>query len=327
VQNPAPSRAGSRAAATNEVTPVKKCVFVHTNHRQWIGALVSAYSLRRNSAHTDAFDVQFIHTKDHPFLWQKEGQKFLRGGTGRVWHMEDLQSFTPLRFMPPQLMGYGGRAVVIDPDVFAVGDVFELLSRDMEGKAVMARRRSERADRELDVATSVMLLDCAKLRHWDCPADFDALFRFERDYRDWISLQYEPRDNIGFFEPEWNDFDRLTERTKLLHNTKRKTQPWKTGLPVDYTPADKFKELPPLALLMKLRAKIFGEYGLLGRYAAHPDSSQERFFFGLLRECLDKGIVDEALLRDEMKRNHVRHDALKVIERTPPLASPQHAAV
>ena len=148
---------------------MKKCVFIHTNHRQWIGAVVSAYSLRRNSAHADDFEVEFIHTKDHPFLWEKEGQEFLRGGTSRVWHMEDLQSFTPLRFMPPQLMGYEGRAIVIDPDVFAVGDVYELLTRDMEGKGVMGRRRSQRDDRELDVATSVMLMDCAKLGHWDCP--------------------------------------------------------------------------------------------------------------------------------------------------------------
>ncbi|HEX5078467.1 MAG TPA: hypothetical protein VFV80_04900 [Geminicoccaceae bacterium] len=306
---------------------MNKRVFIHTNHRQWIGALVSAYSMRRNSAHADEFEIDFIHTKDHPFLWAKEGQEFLRGGVSRVWRMEDLQSFTPLRFMPPQLMGYEGRAIVVDPDVFAVGDVWELLTRDMEGKGVMGRRRSARGDRQLDVATSVMLMDCARLEHWDCAADFDALFRFERDYKVWMSLQYESPDNIGFFGPEWNDFDHLSERTKLLHNTKRKTQPWKTGLPVDYTPADKFKEYPPLAYAMKLRARIFGEYGLLGRYAAHPDSSQERLFFGLLRECLDQGIIEEGLLREEMKRNHVRHDALKVIERTPPLAGPQHAAV
>ena len=62
--------------------------------------------------------------------------------------MEDLQSFTPLRFMPPQLMGYEGRAIVVDPDVFAVGDVHELLTRDMEGKAVMGRRRSHRDDKD-----------------------------------------------------------------------------------------------------------------------------------------------------------------------------------
>jgi hypothetical protein len=306
---------------------VNKRVFIHTNHRQWIGALVSAYSMRRNSAHADDFEVEFIHTKDYPFLWEKEGQEFLRGGVKRVWQMEDLQSFTPLRFMPPQLMGYEGRAIVVDPDVFAVGDIWELLTRDMEGKGVMGRRRSDRDDKEFEVATSVMLMDCAKLKHWDAPAAFDELFQYKRDYKDWMGLRCEPRENIGFFGPEWNDFDHLSERTRLLHNTKRKTQPWKSGLPVDYTPADKFKEYPPLAYLMKLRARIFGQYGLLGRYAKHPDSRQEQFFFGLLRECLDQGIVDEQLLREEMQQNHVRHDALKVIERTPPLASSEHAAV
>ena len=49
-------------------------------------------------------------------------------GVKRNWRNDDLQSFTPLRFMPPELMGYQGRAVVVDPDVFAVGDVFELLT-------------------------------------------------------------------------------------------------------------------------------------------------------------------------------------------------------
>ena len=59
----------------------------------------------------------------------------------------------------------------------------------------------------------------------------------------------------------------------------------------------------------------------LGRYKRHPDANQDRFFFGLLRECLDQGIVSEEMLREEMARNHVRHDALEVIERTPPLAA------
>ena len=34
-----------------------------------------------------------------------------------------------------------GRAAVIDPDIFAVGDVWELLSRDMGGKAILCRYR------------------------------------------------------------------------------------------------------------------------------------------------------------------------------------------
>jgi hypothetical protein len=102
-----------------------------------VGALVSQYSLTRNSRNRDAFDVRIIDTKDQPFLQAREGEYYLRDGVQRQWLMEDLQSFTPLRFMPPELMGYSGRAVVIDPDVFAVGDVNELLTRDMDGKSLM----------------------------------------------------------------------------------------------------------------------------------------------------------------------------------------------
>jgi hypothetical protein len=296
-----------------------KCVFIHTNERQWLGALVAEYSFRRNSRHADKFDVRFIHTRDYPYLRAKEGQSFLRGGTSRVWHMGDLQSFTPLRFQPPKLMNYSGRAVVTDPDVFAVGDVYELLDRDMGTAAVMGRHRSAKAEKQQQVATSVMLLDCAKLKHWDAERDFEQLFRSEKDYKEWIVLGYEDPATVGYLEDYWNDFDHLDANTRLIHNTKRKTQPWKTGLPVDYTPADKFKDKPLLASLNRLRAKLFGEYGLLGRYQEHPDKRQEQFFFGLLQECLESGHVSEELVRDEISKNHVRHDAFEVLERTPRL--------
>ena len=296
-----------------------KCVFIHTNERQWLGALVSQYSLRRNSAHSEKFDIQFIHTRDYPFLAEREGQSFLRGGTSRVWRMDDLQSFTPLRFMPPKLMGGQGRAVVIDPDVFAIGDIYELLSRDMGDAAVMGRHRSEKDIKSYQVATSVMLLDCARLQHWDCEADFGRLFDNERDYKQWMVLAYEDPATLGYLEPLWNDFDHLDGNTRLLHNTKRRTQPWKTGLKVDYTPADKFKNKPVLASMNRLRARVFGEYGLLGKYASHPDIKQEQIFFGLLKECLHSGHVNESLVREEIAKNHVRHDAFEVLERTPAL--------
>ena len=113
----------------------QKKIFIQTNDQQWLGALVSAYSLKRNSKNPDAFDVEILHVRDFPFLAAKEGQEFLRGGATRIWRMDDLQSFTPLRFLPPALMGHKGRAVVIDPDIFAVGDIDELLSRDMKDAA------------------------------------------------------------------------------------------------------------------------------------------------------------------------------------------------
>ena len=103
-------------------------VFIHTNRKQMLGAKVAEYALRRNSANTDKFNVHIVCTDDYPWLLEHEGQEYLRDGAQRVWLNNDLQSFTPLRFTPPELMGYQGRAVVIDPDIFAVSDVEFLLS-------------------------------------------------------------------------------------------------------------------------------------------------------------------------------------------------------
>jgi hypothetical protein len=299
----------------------KPTVFIHTNHKQWLGAVVSKYSFERNSKHADEFEVKFIHTRDYPFMHRREGELYLRDGDKRAWLNDDLQSFTPLRFMPPELMGYKGRAVVVDPDVFAVGDVWDLLTRDMGGAAIMCRPKSGSKGKRGCMASSVMLLDCAKLGHWKVEEQFNAMFDFTRDYMDWVCLKLDQPESIAFFEEYWNDFDHLDQNTRLLHNTKRKTQPWKTGLPVDYRQADTFQLFPPRHWIRRARRALFGDYGMAGRYGAHPDPAQERFFFGLVRECLEKGIITEELLREEMSKNHLRHDALELVKQVPPLAA------
>jgi len=296
---------------------MKPCVFIHTNHRQNVGAVVSQYSLKRNSASPDSFDVQIIDACDQQFMKDREGQLYLRDGDKRTWLNDDLQSFTPLRFMPPQLMNYEGRALIIDPDVFAVGDVWNLLSRDMGGKALMCRPKSGSKGRKGALASSVMLLDCGQLKHWRAEQQFGEMFDFSRDYMDWISLKLEDRDSIGLFENVWNDFDHLDLNTKMLHNTKRKTQPWKTGLTVDYRPADTFRLFPPRHWIRRTRRALFGDYRFAGTYKKHPDPNQERFFFGLLKECLENDIITESDIREEMKQNHVRHDAMELMKQMP----------
>ncbi len=295
---------------------MRDTVFIHTNDKQMLGALVSAYSMKRNSRDPDRFDVRIVRREDYRFLDAREGQDFRRGKDRRPWRNDDLQSFTPLRFLPPELMGYEGRAVVTDPDVFAAGDVGELLSRDMGGKALMCVWRPGTTARHDYFASSVMLLDCAKLRHWACERQFNELFEFKRDYLKWVQLGYEDRETIGRLEPEWNHFDTLNEYTKLLHNTKRRTQPWKTGLPVDYTvPERTLWGIARTDWAIGVVNAILGSASPLGRYKPHPDPRQEKFFFGLLRECVDKGMVREQQIRDAMARNYVRHDALELIGR------------
>jgi len=300
---------------------VDYCVFIQANDKQMLGAIVAEHAVRRYSQHNDRFDVHIMDYDDIPVFSQHEGRRFLRDGGKRTWVRDDLQSFTPSRFLPPQLMGYQGRALVIDPDVFALTDVWELLSRDMQGKAILCRPKSGNKGKRGCLATSVMLLDCARLEHWRFDEQFDAMFEGKRDYMKWVCLKYEDPQTIGFFESEWNDFDHLTTQTKMLHTTKRKHQPWKTGLPIDYRPADSFRLFPPRHWLRRARRSLFGDYGLLGSYGRHPDPKQEQFFFGLVRECLEQGVVTKTQLLEAMAHNHLRHDALKLIENTPPLAA------
>jgi hypothetical protein len=283
---------------------MKRAVFIQTNDKQLLGAKISAYSYKRNSKRPDSFDVHIMRAEDFPRLMQ-QGQSILRAGHIRNWDPDDLQSFTPTRFAPPKLMGYQGRAVVTDPDCFGVGDVAELLDRDMGGKAVMAVARPGHNKRNDYLATSVMLLDCAKLKHWDPDQDQDDLFAKRFDYIDWIELKREPRESIGLLEPEWNSFDKLTPETKILHTTKRRTQPWKTGLAIDYTLRERG--------MARLASPFRGLFQR--RYHAHPDRNQEAYFFGLLAEAVDAGSVGRDEIAEHIRLGYVRPDSLSLMER------------
>jgi hypothetical protein len=307
-------------AATGTAGATRPHIFIQTNSKQSIGAIVSAYSMKRNSTHADKFDVTIMQQEAYPFFSKREGQSYMRHGVKRTWHENDLQSFTLTRFMPPKLMGYQGRALVVDPDVFAVQDVWELLSRDMQGKAIMCRGSKFKNGA---FASSVMLLDCEKLRHWDVEQGFNELFEGKRDYHNWISLLMEDRNTIGTFENEWNDFDKLTPRTKMIHNTRRRTQPWKTGLKVDYTPTE---FVPVIGWIMRMRRKLFGDHALLGRYARHPDPKQEALFFGLLKGAYEEGLVTDEQIKEAMAKNYIRHDSIEVMKSVPPLSDLKLAA-
>ena len=283
---------------------MKPTVVIHTNDKQMLGALVSAHSFRRNSRTPGTFDVRVLNASEFPEL-QERGHSLLRGGHVRDWDPDDLQSFTPLRYAVPGLFGYRGRALVTDPDVFAVGDVAELFGRDLQGKAIWCTPRPGYHKKTDPLATSVMLLDCAKLTHWRFAEDLRALWDHEVDYLDWINLKRENLDTIGLLEPEWNDFDRLTPETKLVHNTKRRTQPWKTGLPIDFT----FKERGLLNFALPIVRR------LAPNYTRHPDRRQEAYFYALLAEALDEGSITREQAQREVRLGHVRPDSEALIDR------------
>jgi len=178
-----------------------------------------------------------------------------------------------------------------------------LFARELGGKSVWAVPRPGHNGQADYVATSVMLLDCARLTHWRFNRTLADLFAGRFDYVQWMELRREDRGSIGHLRPEWNSFDRLTPRTKLLHTTKRRTQPWQTGLPVKYTVREKGGLLDGLR---RLRVR---------RHGRHPLQNQEALVYSLLAEMVDAGEVGRAGLEGDMAANHIRHDSPALVDR------------
>jgi hypothetical protein len=297
----------------------KPTVVIHTNDQQMVAALVSARSLKSRSKSPHLFDVRLLRLEDTPHLYKRQNQKFVwwEGGEPWVWLRQDLQSFAPLRRMVPALLGFQGRALVIDPDVFAIGDVYDLLSRDMQGKAILCRQKSELREGRRPYSSAVMLLDCSKLTHWQWERDIDDLFSGRLKMGPWLSLLDESPERIGLFEEEWNHADTLNEKTKFLHNTDILTQPWKTGLRADFREHAQ-RDAGWLEALKRLARRVLSAgQDRTVRYQPHPDPRQEQLFFAFLRECLEQGSITTRFLREAIRKNYLRKDAFVLLAGLP----------
>ena len=56
----------ANVAPNQDEAAVRPQIFIQTNNKQSIGAIVSAYSMKRNSAHGDDFDVTIMHQEENP---------------------------------------------------------------------------------------------------------------------------------------------------------------------------------------------------------------------------------------------------------------------
>lgn len=278
-------------------------VFIFTNRQQMLGAKIAKFALEKHRRDPASFEVRIIEVEKIPALRDFEGTRYLfgRDDTHRTYTLRDLQSFTLTRFMAPELMDYQGRAIGIDPDIFACADVTALFSFDLEGRALAA------CPKKKDWDSSVMVMDSAKLAHWKVS---DILADIKNDRRAYMSIMTLEHEEVTPLPREWNSLDILTKETKMLHTTNRLTQPWKTGLPIDFTRnrhPKLFGLLPREPLL-----KLLGKYP--GRYQPHPDKKIERFFFTLLKEAINAGAVSETEIKENIAKKYLRQDTLEVMK-------------
>ena len=78
---------------------MKHAVFIQTNHKQIVGAIVAEHALRRYSTNNDKFEVHIVNSRDYPFFLAREGQEYMRDGVKRVFPGE-LAPKAKLRRVP-----------------------------------------------------------------------------------------------------------------------------------------------------------------------------------------------------------------------------------
>jgi hypothetical protein len=292
----------------------KNVVFIQANDKQMLGAKLAEFAIRRASKRNDEFDIVIMRVEDFPHLFNREGQSYTKNGIEVPWDKSDLQSFTLTRFLPPQLMNFSGRALVIDPDVFATSntEVMDLFDMDMEEfslRCVITENENGRT-----FHSSNMLLDCNKLTDWNWDILIDNIFYKKVDYREQMSLKRQDPSIIGPLEEIWNHYDTLTSETKFIHFTKRLTQPWKTGLEVDfyYEPGRPKFGFIPRSLVDGIK-RILKRPGFETHYLENPNSDQVSFFLDLVRDAVSSGAINKLDLESEIEKKHVRQDLLNVI--------------
>ncbi|KND48417.1 MAG: hypothetical protein AB200_01660 [Parcubacteria bacterium C7867-005] len=281
-----------------------KKVFIHTNNKQFAGAILAKYAIESKLPKDSDITVEFINVDEIEAFKKFAGKEYMFAGKTRVYNPKDLQSFTLSRFMPPQLMGYEGTAVVIDPDIFALKDISPLFNMDMTNKTLAACSKKDTWD------TSTMLMDCEKLKHWKIEDILDGLANKKLDYVfDIMSLKHEPRESILELPRIWNNLDKITPDTYMVHMTNRMTQPWKTGLPIDFTinPMPKIFGIIPREPIHKL----LGKYPT--HYQKHPDKNIEGFFLNLVKDAIKNGAITKETISSEIAKGHVRKDLLSII--------------
>jgi hypothetical protein len=201
-------------------------------------------------------------------------------------------------------MRYQGSALVIDPDVFAVKDPRPIFGFDLKGAgiaAVMNKRGTP--------ASSVMFMDCSKLEHWSIESILEDLFSGAIDYRELMSLLGE---SVTALPDEWNHRDKLEPETRMLHCTRKITQPWKTGLPIDFR--IKGKRARVLSTLPSSWAEwLQPVLRVPVKFQPHPNKLIEHTVIGVVAAALQDGAISEATVAEHIEAGHVRSDLLRKV--------------
>lgn len=189
-------------------------IFIGYDSRFPAPAEVAAYSLRKHSS--IKLDISFLILAD--LVKEK--------GFDPEPDPKATTEFTRSRFLVPWLCGYEGKALFMDNDMVCLSDVKELADLPLEGCSLRCVKHEYNPTETVKMYgcpqtvyprknwSSVMLMDCSKLRCWTKEVvEKSPCSRLHR-FQDLLDAQ------IGSLDPVWNQLDFLTNSSRgILHYT------------------------------------------------------------------------------------------------------------
>ncbi len=274
-------------------------LYIQKNNKQDLAAKIAAASFIKNGFKKE--NIFFLDFEKNDLLKSMVGKKYKRSGKIKYFK-NDLQSFTLLRFLAPELDNYKGKLLVIDPDVFALKDVnniFNLLDDDdlactfLENKA----------------RTEVMIIDAQKVK-WKFEEIINQVFNLKLDYSDLMNLSFDKNIKIKKISNNYNSLDIINNDTVLLHTTNRITQPWKEGLKIDFEIHKSnfyiFKQH-----IKKLIGKNYDEKVTSSKYLRHPNEQIIKIIKSFFNYAKQNKIVNEIDIDQAIKDSSISEIFLK----------------
>ena len=113
----------------------------------------------------------------------------------------------------------------------------------------------------------------------------------------------------------FNSFDKFNSKTEFLHTTNRITQPWKTGLKVDFYKY-KFDYGESTFIKRKLNEIIETVKNIIfpKKYLPHPDQSVTDLFDKLFQDALNSGYISKEEVSKNIKNKSISKNYLKYLD-------------
>lgn len=235
-------------------------IYIQQNKKQYLASKIAASSFLRNGVENK--NIFFIEFEKNKLLNDQLGKKYLREGKLKIFK-NDLQSFTLLRFLAPEMNSFKDRILVIDPDVFAIQNISRIFNEISNNDEIGCTFYNNKPRSE------VMIINAFKVR-WNFNQIINDIFNLKLDYSRVMSLGFEDNRRIKEISKIYNSHDKIYPDTVLLHTTNRITQPWKEGLKIDFE-IHQSKYYCLKQYFKKFIGKNFDSSVTEKKYLRHPD--------------------------------------------------------